>query len=116
MRRVKAPKPKVSEQQIETAIINYLRVRGIFAFKVFNGGSFNEKRGRYLFGRNRTKGVSDIIACHRGRFIAIEVKSASGRMSDDQIRWQVEAQQAGALTLVARSVQDVHRFFDEVEK
>lgn len=52
-------------------------------------------------------GVSDILGVMNGRFIAIEVKSAKGRLSESQKDFIHEVKQHGGIAFVARSIQDV---------
>ena len=57
------------EKDITTAIMRYLKtVPGCFAFKEHGG----------MYG---TAGLPDVICCYRGRFVAFEVKTTSGRLS-----------------------------------
>ena len=53
------------------------------------------------------KGVSDVIGCHNGQFIAIEIKSGKGRVTPYQQRFIDRVNDAGGLAFVARSLQDV---------
>jgi hypothetical protein len=41
------------------------------------------------------------------RFVSIEVKTPSGRLSPEQETWQAAVQKAGGIAVVARSVDDV---------
>lgn len=54
-------------------------------------------------------GQPDIIAiaAPSGRFVGIEVKTGSGRLSEAQKNWKAQAELRGALYIVARSVEDV---------
>lgn len=103
-----ARKIKISEKAIETSIIQWLKWKGIFAFKVENGGVYDERRGRYRFNSvTRMRGVADIIGIFRGRPMAIEVKSESGRLSEHQESFLEEFEKQGGLAIVARSVEEV---------
>ena len=51
-------------------------------------------------------GSGDIIGCYRGRAIAIECKSPTGRQSTPQKRFQAAWELAGGVYIVARSVED----------
>lgn len=48
------------------------------------------------------KGFPDIFLAGHGRVLAIECKSATGDLTDEQERWLVELKAAGVTTLVAR--------------
>ena len=93
-----------SEKGIEDAIRAYLREVGAFEMKIWTGGIalFD---GRVA--RNNNKGAADILACWRGRFVAIEVKSKTGRPSPEQIAFLADVKRAGGIALVARSLNDV---------
>jgi hypothetical protein len=41
------------------------------------------------------------------RFVSIEVKTPSGRLSPEQETWQTAVQKAGGIAVVARSVDDI---------
>jgi hypothetical protein len=41
------------------------------------------------------------------RFVSIEVKTPTGRLSPEQETWQAAVQKAGGIAVVARSVEDV---------
>ena len=60
-------------------------------------------------------GVPDIVACHRGRALWIEVKTDDGIISRIQ-KWQMDKlRSAGAIVLVATSTADVQGLLDELE-
>jgi hypothetical protein len=51
-------------------------------------------------------GQADIAGCFRGRHVEIEIKTATGRQSRQQARWQHAIEQAGGVYVLARSVGD----------
>ena len=51
-------------------------------------------------------GQSDIIGCWQGRFIGIEVKTATGKLSKEQRQWGAAIVSCGGIYIVARSVED----------
>jgi hypothetical protein len=53
------------------------------------------------------RGVSDLLVCYQGRFIAIEVKRPGGRVSPEQERFLERVRAAGGIGLVAYGVDDV---------
>ncbi|HEA66245.1 hypothetical protein LCGC14_0778000 [marine sediment metagenome] len=63
---------KQTEAEITKAIRNVLRNLGVFHWKNFSGPM------------QHPKGISDILGIWKGRFLAIEVKTETGRVSDDQ--------------------------------
>ncbi len=48
-----------------------------------------------------------------GRRVEIEIKTATGRQSDDQKRFQAMIERFGGLYILARSVNDVHQALNE---
>lgn len=56
--------------------------------------------------RANVAGCADILCCHRGRFVAIEVKTAAGRQSEQQRRFQRAVENAGGIYVIARCVAD----------
>lgn len=52
-------------------------------------------------------GDPDLVACYKGRFIAIEAKSSSGTLSEVQRTRARQIIEAGGLHILARSLDDV---------
>ena len=116
MTKMKAPakpKPKVTEKQIENAILSFLAsIQGCKAWKNQTTGIFDptKKVYRSLKGRYSGKGSADILACLGGWFIAIEVKKPTGSVvSIHQYKFLEEIRNAGGVAFIARSVDDVKR-------
>lgn len=78
-----------------------------------NGGIYDQKRGvfRTPNGPGYKHGAPDIVACIGGRYVAIEVKSATGRPSDHQNAFRYGLVKAGGAYVVVRSVDDVALLF-----
>jgi len=82
------------EKEITRAIRQYLKIRQIFHWKEMQGlGSH--------------KGVADIIGIYDGKFMAIEVKTLKGKLSDHQRTFLDAVKDEGGIAIVARSVDDV---------
>lgn len=82
------------------SIRNLLKTCGIFHYK--NHG-----------GLGSAPGLPDITGCLKdGRAFWIEVKTPAGRLSDHQVRFIKNIQDAGGIAFVARSVDDVIRELD----
>lgn len=97
-----------NEKEIENSILDYLTLRGIFAFKIERTGIFDPRIGGFRAkGRRWKKGVSDIVGIFQKRPFAIEVKSKKGKLSPDQNNFIMEWRQNGGFAWVARSVEDV---------
>lgn len=104
--------PKRTESTLVRAILDYLELRNIMAFRVNTTGVFDPTRKvfRKFSGR---RGVSDIIGVFNGRFLAIECKTDEGRVSQDQQEFLDDVQSHRGIAIVARSVDDVERVLTE---
>lgn len=77
------------------------------------------RRGAWCLAVNveprQRRGVPRILACHSGRFLAIEVKAPRGPGPTRPQRLGLEAlDRSGAITLVARSVDEVEAVLDDL--
>ena len=83
------------EQDIQTQIMNYISSIGGLPIKFNNIGIYAKA------------GVSDILACVKGRFIAIEVKKAGNKPSKLQENFITAVNSIGGLAFWADNLQDV---------
>ncbi len=98
----------IKEKQIENHILAWLKFKGIFTFKIKSMGTFDEKLGRFRAPSPwYRKGVADILGIYKGKFIAIEVKSAKGRLSPFQEIFLKDVTNEGGIAILARSVEDL---------
>ena len=82
------------EKQIENTIKKYLASIGVWYIK-HHANKFTKV------------GVPDILACWQGKFVAIEVKTPVGVLSELQ-KYNLKAiSDAGGVSIVARSLKDV---------
>lgn len=97
-----------TEQQIQRAIIDYLRLKKYVVFKHHSTGS-TIRDNKAVFFKHGDRGVSDIIACSpTGQFVAIEVKKPKGGIvSDDQHAFLKAIILNKGNAFVARSLDDV---------
>ncbi len=94
-RKQKAAAPQqITERDVTAAIRTILRTCGIWHFKHW-GGPMGEK------------GIADIIGCHKGRMIAIEIKKPGGKPTSEQLQFLENVKAAGGIGFVASSVNDV---------
>ena len=84
------------EDAIHRAVVQHLRQRGlpdVVWWHTPNGAYFGGKKtrkgtaiqGSILKGMGMLPGVSDIVALHRGKFFALELKAAGNVPTDEQI-------------------------------
>ena len=83
------------EQDIQTSIMNYISSIGGLPLKFNNIGIYAKA------------GVSDILACIRGRFVAIEVKKPGNKPSALQENFIKAVNTVGGLGFWADSLEDV---------
>ena len=96
------------EKEIEQSILDYLALRGIFAWKIQSVGVFDTKKKVFRRTPRRfTPGVSDILGIYRGRPIAIEVKRPGGKPSLAQREFLERFNREGGIGFIARSVEEV---------
>lgn len=106
--RLKAWEP--SEAQIQAGVLQALAAhpRVAWAHRFNTGAAVNEHKGRRHFVRFAFPGCADILGqTTDGRFLAIECKSRTGRLTADQKAFLDRVASAGGVSGVARSVDDV---------
>jgi hypothetical protein len=117
------------ESQVQAEILQWLLTEPIkqvcFVFRQQSVGVFDPIVSKYRFnhGPGRIKGVSDILGVvgrvgieqglltGLGRFLAIEVKGTTGRLTPEQAEFLIQVNNRGGLGFVARSVEDVQEAF-----
>ena len=77
-----------------------------------NTGNFELKDGRRLCG---VKGLSDLLFIGKNKVAFIEVKNATGKISDEQANFIKKMQSLGHIAGVARSVEDALELIGETE-
>lgn len=87
-------KKKTPEGMLKASIRQLLDTVGIFHYNAWGGPM-------------SAKGIPDLICCQNGRMIGIEVKTKTGKVSDDQIEFIRRINEAGGLAFIARSIDDV---------
>ena len=98
-----------SEQSIQRQILQWLEYhrKRVPMFWRNNSGAIKLENRFIRFG---AVGSSDILGIlNDGRFLAIEVKSAKGKLTESQKNFLANVNDAGGLGIVARSIEDVTR-------
>ena len=92
------------ERDVVAAIKKYLSSLGddVFFWKE-HGGPYG------------TSGVPDIICCYRGRFLGLEVKLPSGKLTELQKRAIEKINRAGGIACRVESVEDVRAIIARVD-
>ncbi len=106
------PRKQESERSIQRRIEEYLTNRDIVWSRTDcshygNGMPYNHKVTRH--------GWPDLTACYCGWFLGIEVKSATGVLSEAQKICHGELGEAGAYVVIARGIPDVRKALDYCE-
>jgi hypothetical protein len=92
------------EDQIQKAIFQHLETRSapdVFAFAVPNGGFRRPIEAKILKGLGVKSGVPDLIIVKSGATYALELKTKTGKLSENQIIVIDAMAKAGAVTGVA---------------
>lgn len=107
------------EQDTVTAVLAYLRLRGIPAWRMNTGAFRGEYKGKPRFHRFGVVGMSDIIGVLpfwpadsrtlSGVFLAIEIKGARGVLRPAQRAFLNQVTKAGGTAFVARTLDDVRQ-------
>jgi len=106
----------LSEKQIQSQIAHYLVALG-FLVKRANSGSVanvNDKTKRYtkfytIVNNNESSGLSDLIAYKNCFAIFIEVKTATGKQTEKQKKFERLCKDKNCVYLVVRSFEDIER-------
>ncbi len=96
------------EDRLIGQIMVYLRQRGCYAIRT-HGHDFGE------MGVCRP-GIPDIVACYRGRFLGIEVKTRKGGVRAMQRREMEAVRESHGVGFVARDVEDVRRVLAVIDR
>lgn len=91
----------MAEQKIQASILNLLKAKGAYTVKVMAA--------------NRN-GVPDILACYKGRFIAIEVKDKGNKATPLQLANIEQIKEQGGYALVAYSPYQVELLLGEIDE
>ena len=91
------------EYRIVQNIKKLIRVRGGWCVKI-HGGPYQDA------------GTPDILACYKGRFIAIEVKTCRGVARPEQKITQRAITGSGGYSLITHLIGDVADVLDEIDK
>ncbi len=99
----------LSEKQIQDSIIELLRAKGCYVLRCNSGKVQNALTGTWL--ELAPKGTSDLIGADtQGRIFFIEVKSATGTLDVEQIRFLREQHKAGRRWAVCMSYENALQF------
>lgn len=101
----------IKEIDIQNAIRIALSKYGVVIRQ--NTGNFELKDGRRIM--CGVKGLSDLLFIGKNKVAFIEVKNATGKISDEQANFIKKMQSLGHIAGVARSVEDALELIGEAE-
>ena len=93
---------KKDETLIQTDIMNYLNDRKIIHWR--------------MSGASNLSGFPDLLMCHKGWFIALEVKTPFGQATLQQKKVILDIIEAGGVAGLVTSVADVKDILDGLDK
>lgn len=100
-------KYKKPEQEIKRSIMQWLMLQpDCFAWVNASTGVYDPIRKKFRTNTSM-KGVADILGVYKQKPLAIEIKSKTGRVSEDQKIFLERFSKAGGIAFVARSLLDV---------
>jgi len=99
------------EALIQAEIIAHLVAAGCLVLRINSGRKGNIAFVRWFVqGFTSTEGVSDLLAlAPNGRLLAIECKAPGEKAKFEQSRFLFEAEQRGAVAIVATSIEEVKK-------
>lgn len=98
---------RTPEGVVKKAIMEWLSYQSnCSVFPVATTGLYDpvQKRFRKSAGR---PGTPDILVCWNGKFVGIEVKSATGKPTANQVKVGTDIQNCGGTWIVAKCIEDV---------
>ncbi len=104
----------MSESDVQRLCIGWLKTQGIYCWRNNTTGIFDPVAQVFLplTGVGALTGVADILGIlPNGRFLAVEVKSQTGRISKDQQSFLEAIKQNKGVACVVRSLDDLKEFF-----
>jgi hypothetical protein len=106
--------PRPLERDVQAAILDLLALRRAEAIRTNSGAV---KVGTRYVQFNKTPGCSDVLACYRGQFLALEVKrDHREEPTDDQAAFLARVRDAGGVGEVVWSIEQVGAILDSIDR
>jgi hypothetical protein len=110
---MKLPRPR--EKHVQALILQFLRLRGAWAER-FNSGGFTDAAGQFVR-FNTATGCSDVLACYRGRMLALEVKrDGRAKATATQESFLADVRRAGGVGEVVSDVKQVEAILEAIDR
>lgn len=95
-------------------VVEYIRLKGGFASRINNQGTYNQKLRKYIPSTSR-KGLADVMATFRGLSLHVEIKTGKDRQSSEQMKIESEVRQAGGYYFLAKDFDSFYQWFYSLE-
>ena len=102
-----------SANSLTTCIVKYIELRGGFASRVSNQGTFSRKLNKYIPSTAK-RGLPDIIATYQGLSLHVEVKAGRDRQSEHQKAVEFAVNGAGGRYFVAHNFTEFKQWIDKL--
>ena len=101
----------MNETQLVKMILQYLHLKGVFAFRNNTGMHISEYKGTRRAVRFGQPGSADILGVIKhGRALAIEAKVKPNKPTVTQAAWLQRFSEAGGLAIIAYNLDDVEKW------
>ena len=101
-----------SANSLTASIMAFLKLKNCFGARVNTQGNYSQRLGKFITSGS-TKGMPDISAIVKGRFVGIEVKFSKDVQSDRQKVIQQQIEEAGGLYYIARDFESFQAWYNE---
>lgn len=108
----RAPRKPSPTNALTKAVVQVLTMYGCKAWRQNNGAVYDPTREVFRAG-SATPGISDVLGYHRptGRFVAVEIKTGSDKLSPEQTSFLAEVRRAGGFACEGRDLQQIRTEF-----
>jgi hypothetical protein len=101
----------MKESELLSYAITCLKKSGLVYWRVSNGPVLHQLGGKMIMKKSNIKGFPDLAGVFpSGKFWAIELKAAKGRLSPEQTDWITRLNMSGAMAVVLRSKEEISEF------
>jgi len=104
----------IPEKVIQKHIIEYLRFTGAVAGKTKTTGVYDAKRRCFRKDPMLFSGFPDLAFFYKKTFGFVEVKSKTGKQSDEQRMFEKLCNDSGIIYILAKSVDDVRNILEKI--
>lgn len=97
-----------STNELTQSVIKYMTVRGFKVWRQNNGGVYDPTK-RVFRKNSSTPGISDVIGFRKkdALFVALEIKTGKDKLSDEQIQFLKDVNDAGGIGIEVRCIDDI---------